>query len=437
MEWLKKLYEKVRSSQIMTRILSGAFWSFVGSATGRLIVLISGIIVARILTKQEYGELGMVRSTIHMFVIMGNAGLGLTAAKFISEYRKDHKERIPSIYFLTNVFAFVTGLAVTVIVLVFAPFLSEKVMKAPELVAPLRIGAVWLFITVINAAQAGTLTGFEDFKHIAINSFLGCVAESLFMIIGAKLGGVFGALLGYGTGFIVLYLCNFFSIRKVFRKEDIKPALNQFCRSDLKLLYKFSLPAALSSLLVTPAFWVVRTFLVRVSSFEELAIYEAAEQWRVIILFIPMSVSQVVLPILSSTVNEGMNKYWKVLKINLLLNLAVASSIALVVVFASPLIMSFYGDGYTNFWPMVFLGISTIFSTICNVVGHSISSRAKMWQGFSFNFIWAAIMVGLSYVFIVNRDMGANGLALAVLVAYFFHCINQSVYLAYNLKKAK
>ena len=49
-------------------------------------------------------------------------------------------------------------------------------------------------------------------------------------------------------------------------------------------------------------------------AFEELAIYEAAEQWRVIILFVPIAVGQIVLPILSSIVNDDNRKYWKVLK---------------------------------------------------------------------------------------------------------------------------
>ena len=429
------LINHIKGSNIAKRILSGAFWSFVGSASGRLIVLLSGIIVAHILTKQEYGQLGMVRSTIYMFVVMGNAGLGFTAAKYISEYRKTRKEKIPGVYLLTNGFAFFTGLLVTLLVLLLAPFLADKVLHSPDIEVSLRIGAIWLFVTVINAAQGGTLTGFEKFKASAINQLFGCVAESVLMIIGAIYGGVFGALFGYGIGYIVLYVLNNISIKRVLKEENIKVNYSYFDKSELSLLYKFSLPAALSSLLVTPVFWMARTLLVRNGGFDEMAVYEAAEQWRVIILFIPMSISQVVLPILSSTVSDGMDKYWKVLKYNLFLNVSIAFFIAVIVCASSPIIMSLYGKEYSNYLPIVFLALSTIFSAICNVVGHAISSRAKMWQGLAFNIIWAILLMVFTYLFVVQFEYGSLGLALAVLLAYLFHCINQSFYLISNVKK--
>ena len=255
------------------------------------------------------------------------------------------------------------------------------------------------------------------------------------MIIGAIYGGVFGALFGYGIGYIVLYVLNNISIKRVLKEENIKVNYSYFDKSELSLLYKFSLPAALSSLLVTPVFWMARTLLVRNGGFDEMAVYEAAEQWRVIILFIPMSISQVVLPILSSTVSDGMDKYWKVLKYNLFLNVSIAFFIAVIVCASSPIIMSLYGKEYSNYLPIVFLALSTIFSAICNVVGHAISSRAKMWQGLAFNIIWAILLMVFTYLFVVQFEYGSLGLALAVLLAYLFHCINQSFYLISNVKK--
>ena len=430
----RKIIEKYKSSDIFQRIFKGAFWSFFGSATGKLIVLVSGIICAHILTKVEYGQYGMIRSTISMFVVMGSAGLGLTAARHISELRAYDKSKIPSIYLLTNGFAFVTGTIVTLLVLLAAPFIATNILKSPELVTPLRVGAFLLFVTVINAAQNGTLTGFEDFKSIGINVFIGSLSEAVFMLLGAKIWGVTGAVLGYGTGYLVIYLFNNWAIRKNLRKADLHISFKDFDRRDLKLLYTFSLPAALSSLLVTPVLWSVRTILVNNSDFAELASYEAAEQWRVIILFIPMSVSQVVLPLLSSS-NNNKKKYRYVLKVNLLLNLTIATAIAFLVIVLSPIITSLYGESYTNPYPLIILAASTIFTTINNVVGHSISSRSKMWQGFTFNSIWAIVLITSTYFFVVVKNMGATGLSLSLLIAYSIHCIIESTYLYGVLKK--
>ena len=88
--------------------------------------------------------------------------------------------------------------------------------------------------------------------------------------------------------------------------------------------------------------------LTRFASFEELAIYEVADQWRIIIMFIPASISQIVLPILSSISSSKNDTYWKVFKINILINVAVAAIVTLFVSLFSEKIMSLYGENYTQ-----------------------------------------------------------------------------------------
>ena len=434
---LKTIINNIKKSDIGYRIANGAFWSFTGTAVAKLFVLVATIVCAHILTKQEYGEFGMVRSTIYMFVVLGSAGLGLTATKFISEYRDNHKERIVSIYLLTNGFAIVTGLLVTIIVLIFAPYLAESTLHAPHLVQPIRVGAILLLITVLNGAQNGTLSGFEDFKSIAINTFWGSVAESILMILGAYYGGVIGAVLGYGVSFIVLYVANNISIKNNFRKIGLKVKMSQFKKEDLQLLYRFSLPAALSSILVTPTIWIAKTILTRNSGFEELAVYEAADQWRVLILFIPMAVSQVALPILSNVLGVDKSKFWKVLKINLSLNILVALIMAIAVSILSPSIMHLYGKGYvSDYMVIVILACSTVFSSAANVIGLAISSRSKMWTGFLFNLFWAILVITFALYFI-SKGMGAKGLALSYTVGYAVHAIIQMLYLRIISKENK
>ena len=89
--FLRKLYDRILLSDIGSRMAHGAFWTFCGTVLGKFFVLIAGIVVANILGKEQYGELGLVRSTINMFVIFGAAGLGLTATKYIAEFRNTDK----------------------------------------------------------------------------------------------------------------------------------------------------------------------------------------------------------------------------------------------------------------------------------------------------------------------------------------------------------
>lgn len=423
-----ELVAKVKSTDLGKRMASGAFWSFSGTAVAKALVLVAGIICAKILSKDEYGQFGMVRSTINMFVVFGSAGMGMTATKYISEYRKDRKDLIFGIYRLTSGFAVFTGMLVTVAILLLAPLLAQKTLKAPELVMPLRLGAIMLFVAVVNGAQNGALSGVEDFRSIAMNTLYGSIAESVLLLLGAWKFGITGAVAGYGFGFVVLYIANRLSIRKNFIKMGIDTARANIRPQDWRLLYKFSLPAALSLILYTPTYWIIKAILTNQSGFGEVAVFEAADQWRVIIMFVPTAISQIVLPILSNTGSENTDKFWKILKLNLLLNGGVALLMAICVGCLSPFIMGLYGKEYTDWQTLALLAGSTVFSSLGNVVGLSISSRAKMWMGFTFNLIWALMVIAFTANF-VNKGMGAQGLGLAILLSYVIHTVLQFIYL--------
>ena len=102
---MKQLLNAINKSDIAKRMANGAFWSFTGTALGKFLVLLSGIFCARILGQEVFGELGMVRSTIGMFIVLGTSGIGVTATRYISYYRQKDKQHAASIYLLSNKFA--------------------------------------------------------------------------------------------------------------------------------------------------------------------------------------------------------------------------------------------------------------------------------------------------------------------------------------------
>jgi len=431
---LDKIINRINNSDVGKRMARGAFWSFTGTALAKFLVLVSGVICARILSQQQYGQFGIVRSTVNMFVVFGSAGLGMTAAKYISQFRNGHKERIPSIYQLTNGFALIAGIIVTSLIIAFSPVIADKTLDAPELSLPLRLGAFMLFLTVLNGAQNGTLTGLEDFRSIAINTLWGSIAESVLMIAGALLWGLNGAVAGYGIGFVVLFITNRLSIKGNFSRMGISVSRESFNKSDLHLLYRFSLPAALSLIVIPTAYWVIKTFLARESGFEQVAVYEAADQWKMIIMFVPSAISRIVLPILSNTGTDEPDKFWHILKINLYINGGVSFAAALVVAIFSRFIMGLYGVGYSDTVTLIVMAASAVLWSLSNVVGISISSRARMWAGFAFNSIWALSVIFFSYLF-VNKGLGAQGLAYAILCSFTLHTIIQFIYLCCIITK--
>ena len=426
---IKEFLARVQTSSISRRMGNGLMWSFSGTAIAKLLTLIVGIVCAHILQKEAYGEFSMVRSTINMFIVLGSAGLGVTSTKYIAEYKERKSQKIPAVYAVTQVFGFIMALISALLILLCAPFIADNILHHPDIVLSVRVGAVLLFFSIINGVQNRALIGFEDFKSVAVNTLLGSLLESALTILGAYYFGVNGAILGFGIGFILIFITNHLAINKLFALFHLhKLSVKKLRSRDFSILYTYSLPAALSSLLITPSFWLIRSILVRSDGFRELAVFEVADQWKIIILFIPTAFSQIVLPILSS-LQKSKSTFITTLKYNLLIVGISALVLSAGVLLFSGYIMKLYGSSYDNTLPLQILAISTIFSALANVLEMAIYSLGKMWQCFMINIVWAVLMVGCSYL-LCQREQGANGLSVAVLVSYI---VSFFIFLGYTV----
>ena len=425
---LQSLLKRYKDSDIARRMATGAFWSLFGSVVSKSLVLIAGIFCAHILGKEDYGKFGMVKSTLGMFVVLGSFGIGITATKFIAQYRENDKDHACSIYLLTNGFALFFAIVVSLLVLLFAEPLAINVLHAADLTVPIQLSSLVLLFTILNTAQDATLSGFESFRSIALSNFLCSVLESVGMVVMGYYYGILGAVVGYGSGFVLKTTVNKYLINKEFKRNGITIKLSSFRRSDLKLLYTYALPAALSTLLAGPTFWVLRTLLARSSGYGELAIYDVADQWKLILLFIPSAISQIVLPIMSSLNKDNKHQFWKILHANILLNVCVTASLSILILFFSNYIMNLYGKGFDDPIPLVILSFSTVFTSVSTILGLSISSLAKMWVWFGVSVIWSFTTIILAYVF-VRMGYQATGLAIAILIGYIVQAAIQYIYL--------
>lgn len=434
MSFLQNQLSRIESP-LIRRIAGGAFWAIFGTATAKAFIMISGIICAHILGVSLYGELGLVRSTLNMFIIFGSVGMGVTATKYVAQNLKENKEKVEKICAVTTAFAIVTAVLVALIIFFLAPFIVDTAVRIDEVTTEIRIGTIILFATILNGAVNGILVGFEGFKNIAINTFISSIVESVLIIAFAELWGVMGALVGYGIGTFTLLLLNFRSAHGFYNKNGLQLSYLKLRVSDFKVLYKFSLPAALSSFLVTPSFWITRTMIVKYNGFEELGIYEAADQWKVIILFLPAALSQIVLPILSSNLSKDhRSDYWSALKVNMKLNGGITLIFSIIVSAISPWLIGLYGDGFTNFLPIIFLSFSTVFSSMATVLGMAIISREKVWYGLGFNLLWACMFTYGSYI-ALNLGFGVTGVSIVLMGSYMAHTIFQGSFLYINRKK--
>jgi len=415
-------------SEVNKKIATGVFWSLFGTIVSKGLLLLSSIIIARVLGPEIYGEVGIIRSTVNMFTVFAGMGLGLTATKYIAEYKHSNMQKVLKIITLSNIIAFFSGLLFSIVIVVFSLEIAVQI-NAPHLTNEIKIGALMLFFSSLNGVQSGILAGFEDFKSIAKNNLWAGVISFFIQITATYIWGLVGAIVGLGTNFLVLWVLNKYSISKIIREKECIKIWDNSLLKEISILWKFSLPAVLSGIMVVPITWLCNAILVNQSDgYIQMALFDVANQWRITILFIPGALSQIILPMLSSSLNDKVN-YKIILLKNLKLNIIISSLIFILIFAMSPLISNFYGNGFQGVkLPLLIMAFSTVLVTINNVVGQAIASQGKMWIGFSLNALWAVVLMTTVYLTIYVYDGGAIGLSVSYLISYCTHTIFQFLY---------
>ena len=431
----KHITSKVDKSELAKRLYKGISWTLIGNIIGKFLQLVAFIFVARIVGKEEYGQVGIIRSTLNMFLLFSSAGMGATATRYIAIYRTSDPNRAYQIYRFSLKVVLAIGFVVSLIVFLMSDQIAEKYLNDVNLGDALRVGAFTLFLMTLTSVQTGALNGFERFRSLGINLAANGLILFVSVIVGAYLRGVNGVVAGLAISNLIYAVQLWFSLKNDIlgiRHAEQRPNIERLSKSSVFL--KFSLPAVLESVTIVAVLWWAKTFLIGIEGYGEMAIYDVAEQWYFVILFIPNSMTSILLPLLINTNYNGSKKqYDKLLNINLLLNTGIAFIISLVVYLFLPLIFRFYGKGFNDFRPLIVLLVAVVICAANNVVGQIIVSKGKMWIGFGVNVLRGFWLVLFTFLFVGHYRLGALGLAYAFLLSYILHSIVQG-FIAVRIK---
>jgi O-antigen/teichoic acid export membrane protein len=409
------LLKKIEASDVGSRLARGVFWSMAGSVISRGLMLCATVLVARILGKTVYGELGLLQSTVGMFGTFAGFGLGLTATKHVAEFRQCDPVRAGRIIGLSGMFALLTGGVMALGLFYFAPWLAEYTINAPHLVGVLRIGALLLLINALNGAQTGALSGFEAFKTIAyVNLFVGLLSFPI-LVCGAYFGRLTGAAWALVINLGVNWLLNHFALRKEVRRFRI-PFIWRGCFQEWSVLWRFSLPAVISGTLVGPVRWACNAMMVnKPNGYGEMGLFTAALVFQQLLLFANRMLNA---PLLSMLSNYGPNKNKQLESVNILSSWLLGLLTALPFLCFPEIIEVFFGAGYVGssfritFVVVVFY---TCILTYRSGLLRVLQSKSLLWWGVGNNLLWAVVLLPSAFLLV---KWGAVGLAISFAIAY-------------------
>jgi len=352
------------------KIYSDSFWALSGNAIGKGLGMLAGIIIARILGADIYGQYGVIKSTLAYFAIFSTFGLGYTATHFIANNEVNGSSCISIIRKSISI-TLITSFTMMIVMLLSSEFLIED----KDIARILRFTSLIIVVNAMNSTQTGILAGLKDFKSIAVNSSAEGIVAFVLSCVLTYFYSLNGAVIALFCSTATQCILNIIAVARNLknRKNTGDSALVFFTGA----LISFSAPIALQEGVFALTSWLKLFVLMKMADSLQLGLYSASVLWYNLILFVPSVLRNVALSYLSSTQNEKhKNTFDTMLKVNLLS----AAIPAFVIVILSYPIFLFYGPSFKGLtFVLISCAITSILGCIANIYTQEFISRGKNW----------------------------------------------------------
>ncbi len=414
-------YNQIKHKLLSSSIFKDSFWAVFGNGLGHFLLLLAGIVIARFLGKDVYGEYGVVKTTMFHIASFATLGLGFTATRFVAKY-KDDAPLLKGSIFSSVIITIISSFVLCIILIAFSVPLANY-LEEPALSMPFRFLGIIIIARALNTTTGAILAGTKNFKAVGINNIVSGVSMLATGVLFTYFWGLNGSLSALLFSQLLLCLLNFVSINK----NTLSKIRHIIKQNQYSTLLRFTIPVALQELSYTISHWGVLMFLAKFCDMGEVGIYTAANQWNTVIQFIPAFLFNVVLSYLSGS--ETLKEQKKILKLMLLVNLlSTLIPVVLIYVF-SGVITSFYGSTFVGMKDVMnIIMFSTIFDCMSKVFHSNMISEGKNWTLFVIRTIRDLTLLIVTYNILSNTS-GING-------AYNFAWISFSVCVGYFILMA-
>jgi O-antigen/teichoic acid export membrane protein len=399
----------IKQKLLASKLVNDSFWAILGNVMSKGLALAAGIVIARFLGKEIFGEYSIIKTSFIYLGFFSTLGLGYTSTKFIAENKNINPSRVRQIVRTTITTTLIISILMMVLLLFGAEFFADKGLSSVHLKTPLRLLSVLIVFNALITTQTGILAGLGRFKDMAkVNVLTGLTAflTGLFLTYYFKLEGALSSML---ITQLLNCILNIKLINSSIKKDKSDVSDNRLIRE----IISFSAPVALQESFYYVMTWLSNFLLIRLASFAELGLYTAAMQWNGIILFIPGILRNVILTNLSE-VNDNDKRHSSIIKNTLLINFSVTLILSAAVYFFSPYINILYGISFEGLEKLISLAvIITVFGSMSDIYSQAYMSKGLTWLMFYIRICRDGAIIAL-FLILINKNSSNAAKALII-----------------------
>lgn len=413
---IKSIYNKIVGSGNQEKIIKGVFWSFLGTFISKGFAFIALFLVARILTVQEYGKLGLLQSYINTFTLFSLASFGVTATKYLALYSNENKKKASEIYSLTKIFVFILSTIILILSFFFNSEISNYIVGDDKLNIEVLICSIAIYFSSLNGLQVGALAGLQEFKSISIVNIVNGLLSLPLIIISAKYYEIKGIVISLAFINFSIWLCSSILLRKQLINSGIFFTYKRI-KDNLDILIHFSLPAFINSLFLAPTIFICNNLLIKynIKGYYELGIYNAAYMFSQLGIMLIGVFGQVMYPLAIQNFRKN-NKKFDFLNFT---NSYIISIIVYIPIICLPdLFSNLFGIKYNNeemYISLILISFFTIIISLTQGFSRNFAAGNFMWLGAINNFVWSVLTI-ISCYFLL--EYGSIGRSLGFLLGY-------------------
>ena len=406
-------------NNLKKKTVVGMVWSTFQRFGKMGIAFIANLVMARLLTPDDYGAIGILMIFIALSMVFIDAGFGNALIQKTNPTQEDY----------STIFYFNLIISVVIFLILFftAPIIA-RFYEMESLCNLLRVLSLVLIINALSLIQDCRLRKEMNFKMLSITTIISAV-------LGASVG-IYAAIIGFGVWSLVIY-----NIVESFTRSIILWILCRwvpspcFSKASLQQLFGFGGFLLANNILFTLRRNGIAMFMGKLYQAADLGYYSQAKKLEEVpVTAIQTIIGQVTFPLFAS-VKENNNQLKAVQrKGNILLAFLCVPLMALLFLLAHDLIIGLYTEKWELAIPYfkvlcicgIFVSLQEVNANVINALGYS-----------GLYFKWSIVKTVLLFVLLYGGSfIGINGMLLAWciqnIIAYLINAILSGRFTSYS-----